>query len=192
MMEKEYTMIADRLLEPVLAQKPFESPLIELSRRAAEDRVEEVLRDPRGAGLSDEGAARRADLIRWVETRQVTELLRKEKLKIFFRSSNGRPWREGYLLDFDKGYELRIQTQDEKGREAVVVVNPDNQQVVTPLERDVLRLKAQLTAAERAHEARSAELKGFRGRLEELEKSSKAARSQVSAFLPRSKTEKRA
>jgi hypothetical protein len=179
-------------LEHVFAVRPFEGPLDEIRRRNAQDQVAVLLADPKGADLTDEQAARRADLMDWMERRKTECATLHQDFKVFFRSkprwTKGKleklPWCEGVLLDFDtKGFQLRVRTRDKRGQEVVRVVNPDNHQVVTPLEREQLRLKSQLGAAEKKLDALVTEVKGLRAAQQELDARIASERARVSLLL---------
>jgi hypothetical protein len=184
--------VADTLLEAVFAVRPFEQPFDELRRRDAQDRVSILLADPKGAALTDEQAARRADLMAWAEQRRTECAALHQDFKVFFRNKprwvKGKvekmPWHEGVLLDFDAtGFQLRVRTRDRRGQEVVWVVNPDSHQVVTNLEREQLRLKSQIGAAQRKLEALVVEVKELQAQQQELDYRFAAEKAQVSTLL---------
>jgi len=198
-MDHQYEQIAEKMLEPVFAVRPFEQPLDEIRRRNAQDQVAVLLADPKGADLTDKQAARRADLMDWMDRRRTECATLHQDFKVFFRSkprwTKGKleklPWCEGILVDFDTtGFQLRVRTRDKRGQEAVRVVNPDNHQIVTPMEREQLRLKSQLGAAEKKLDALVTEVKELRASQQELNARIASERARVSLCLATPKKEK--
>lgn len=178
MTERVAVEVAERLLRPVFGSRPFEGPLRKAQREAAQEKVEELQADPRGAGLTAEQAARRADLMAWLEKcRASAAMLQKEGLRVFYRSRFRRePWSVGVFLDFDtRGFRVRLRTlpkkrggeEGEEGR--IVVLDPEKFQLATELERQQLVLRARIRGAEERAAALLAELQKLRVMQQELD-----------------------
>jgi len=106
-----------------------------LQQRGAETELAKLASSPYAQGLPTDKVMDRLDLVRWFRNGQ----------RVFFKKPEERRWDSGVFLDFNvPGLKARVLIRDQKtNQDQILVLDPDQVQLVSRVEKTQLQLEKQ-------------------------------------------------